>query len=104
MFVNTPFIKVYYSIHSADNISVSKYGFSVAKRAFPKATQRNKIKRLLRESWRLYKNDFADKLARKNLNGNFWFNFTGSQLPNFTEINQSMHSFITQFENKHEIN
>ena len=72
--------------------------------SFTKATDRNKIKRLLRESWRLHKNGFVEQLIQKNQKGIFWFNYIGKELPSFQDIDNSIQAFIAIFESKHEIN
>jgi ribonuclease P protein component len=104
LFVNTPKIKIFYSFQSNNDFVISQYGFSVAKKSFPKATDRNKIKRLLRESWRLHKNGFVEQLIQKNQKGIFWFNYIGKELPSFQDIDNSIQAFIAIFESKHEIN
>ncbi len=50
----------------------SKVGVSVSKRYFKKATDRNRIKRLLRESYRLNKERFADKFGQPVIAMLFW--------------------------------
>jgi ribonuclease P protein component len=46
-------LRVVWRLHPAGNLSVvSQTGFSVPKKKFRHAVDRNKVKRLLRESWR----------------------------------------------------
>ena len=61
-----------------------KVGFSVSKRNFKLAVHRNKIKRLLRESFRKNKYLFT-KEDRKHL---FMFVYVGKTIPTYTEINK----------------
>jgi ribonuclease P protein component len=58
--------------------------FSVSKRSFKKATHRNRIKRLMREAWRLQKNDLAPKIKDKNLQ--VFIIYTGNELPEYDLI------------------
>ncbi len=55
--------------------------FSVSKRHFKKATDRNRIKRLMREAWRLQKNDLTPTIKDKNLQ--VFIIYTGSELPEY---------------------
>ncbi len=53
-------------------ISNQKFGVSVSKRYFKKAVDRNRIKRLLRENYRLHKNMFTEKFGVHSLSMLFW--------------------------------
>jgi ribonuclease P protein component len=49
---HTPFFML---IQSKNNLNIARLGISVAKRYVPKAIERNKIKRVVREQFRLHK-------------------------------------------------
>ncbi|WP_080777224.1 ribonuclease P protein component [Chryseobacterium phocaeense] len=49
-----------------------KFGVSVSKRYFKKAVHRNRVKRLLRECYRLNKEQFKEAFGNKTLAMMFW--------------------------------
>ena len=63
-------------------------GFSVGKKIFKKAVQRNLIKRRMREAYRLNKNELYKKLGDKQLA--LFIIFIGKTIPDFNEIESSI--------------
>lgn len=55
-----PFI-LYYSVDNSSELSL-EVSFSTSKRKMPKAVYRNRMKRLMREAFRLQKESFLDNL------------------------------------------
>ena len=53
-------------------ISNQKFGVSVSKRYFKKAVDRNRIKRLLRETYRLNKEIFTEVFGENSISMIFW--------------------------------
>ncbi|WP_261510354.1 ribonuclease P protein component [Chryseobacterium paludis] len=53
-------------------IESSKFGVSVSKRYFKKAVNRNRVKRLLRECYRLHKDLFKESFGEKTIAMLFW--------------------------------
>jgi ribonuclease P protein component len=67
---------------------------SVPRRSFKKAVERNRIKRLIRESYRRNK-----AVVFNNTEGNFAFLFLylGKEIPTFKEVEQPMIGLLQQF-------
>jgi ribonuclease P protein component len=60
--------------------------FSVSKRYFKKATDRNRIKRLMREGWRLQKNILTEKINITGKTMTVFIIYTGNELPEYDFI------------------
>ena len=63
-----------------------KFGIGVSAKNFKKAVDRNRIKRLTREAWRLQKNEIRDKVKETQRQLNVFFIYTGRELPDFTTV------------------
>jgi ribonuclease P protein component len=108
-FVVAPF-KVYYLIpektptthHSPVTQSLSKgttqFGVGVSAKNFKKAVDRNRIKRLTRESYRLQKNSLHEKVASKNIQLNIFFIYTGKELPGYDEVYKKVGSALIKLD------
>ena len=69
-----------------ENETGLKAGFSASTKNFKKATDRNKIKRLMREAYRLQKNDLAFKISSANKALNLFFIYTGKEIPTYDAV------------------
>ena len=72
----------------------AKAGFSVSKRTFKKAVDRNRVKRLLREAYRLQKIDLLKTVETKEKGVHFFLTYTAKELPLFEEIYSVMGSAL----------
>jgi ribonuclease P protein component len=97
--------KVYYHFSPARESEVAaSILFSVGKKSFKKAVDRNKIKRLCRESYRLNKNPLIQALKSKNKKVDLAFIYVGKSIPDFQELQtrlvKSLHQLQERLETK----
>ena len=86
-FSNYPFRILWMNVENEDGL---KAGFSASTKNFKKATDRNKIKRLVREAYRLQKNDLAVQLSLNKKAINVFFIYTGKEVPTYDLIFEKM--------------
>lgn len=73
-----------------NDIKELQAGFGVSTRQFKKATDRNRIKRMMREAYRLQKNNLGLFLREKNLKLSVFILFTGNEMPAYNLIHTKM--------------
>ena len=73
-------------------------GFTVSTRYFKKAVDRNRIKRLMRESYRLQKNHLKAALEKKNKSLSVFFIYTADSLPKQEDINKKVAEALRKIE------
>jgi len=85
-FVVNPF-RVYFLVHGPSTMGHGlQFGVGVSAKNFKKAVDRNRIKRLTREAWRLQKNDLREKIKTTQKQLNIFFIYTSKELPEFTSV------------------
>lgn len=80
-------------------------GVSASKKHFRRAVHRNRIKRLLREAYRLQKASLSETLRSKKLQAHIFFLFMDKSLPDFGAITTAMGKCLSSLEkaaHKHE--
>jgi ribonuclease P protein component len=77
-----------------------QFGVGVSSKNFKRAVDRNRIKRLTREAWRLQKNELKDKLKISNKQLNVFLIYTGKELPDFPTVKDKVAIALKKLSNK----
>ncbi|KJD34048.1 ribonuclease P [Tamlana nanhaiensis] len=93
-----PLRLVYLSTSFKDNVK-AKTGVSVSKRNFKTAVARNRIKRLMREAYRLNKPNIFNNLTTPHA---FMILYIGKDKPDYALIDKKMKQLFDKFSNKNE--
>ena len=80
----------------AANNEKLQVGVTVSSRNFKKAVDRNRIKRLMREAWRLQKNELQLSPLLTHQSLKVFLIFTGKELPEHAMIYQKIGAVITR--------
>ena len=89
-------VKVLYDY--TENAVPLQAGVTVSSRRFKKAVDRNRIKRILREVYRLQKVPLQSLLQRQNISLALFLIYTGKELPVFTELFEKMKIILQKLE------
>jgi ribonuclease P protein component len=73
-------------------------GFTVSTRNFKKAVHRNRIKRLMRECYRLQKNQLKALLLENHKNVAIFFVYTGNKMPEYNLVFEKIKTALQKLE------
>lgn len=83
-------IKVLYDFVELKDATNLQCGVTVSSRNFKKAVHRNRVKRVVREAYRLHKPALHNMLQQRNLQMAVFIIYVNKALPNFNEVNDKM--------------
>jgi ribonuclease P protein component len=86
-------VKVLYAYTDATSAAV-KTGVGVSSRYFKKATDRNRVKRLLRETYRTEKAPLLEVIQTQSLSLNVFLLYVDKSLPEYTNLKKVMNTVI----------
>ncbi len=91
-----PFRVIY--LFTVDNTSFLQAGFAVSSKTFKRAVDRTRIKRLMREAYRLQKKPLQNILEQKQKSIVAFIVFTGKELPVFSDTKVKILSLLQRLE------
>lgn len=91
-------IKVFYLPVKEEFAAMIQAGVGVSARNFKKAVDRNRIKRLLRECYRLNKTLLHTTAKNKEKKMAFFFLYIGKEIPDYAMLDEKMKTVITKLE------
>ena len=97
-FTIAPF-RIFYLFQDGQRSTINSqllFGVGASSRNFKTAVERNRIKRLTKEAYRLQKNTLQDKLKEQNRKLNVFFIYTGKELPLYTDVYNSINMTLTK--------
>ena len=92
----SPAVQAIPATHSASSQAPLQAGFGAGSRHFKKAVDRNRIKRLSREAYRLQKQPLVDVLAEKKRSMALFFVYTGKELPDHDTVKAKIGVLLQQ--------
>jgi len=90
-FIISPF-RVYYTSSKTG----LKFGVGVSSKKFKSAVDRNRIKRLTREAYRLQKKTLKEKLNASRSGLNVFFIYTAKELPEYKQMFEKISSILNR--------
>lgn len=88
-FLKSP-IRVLWMFSDKELLFPAQIMFTVPKKSFKKSTDRNRIKRLMREAYRMNKSQIYEPLSSKGVYVIVAFIYTGNRLPEWKDINDKI--------------
>lgn len=90
--ISIPPFRVYYNLSKRENENRKteqlQFGVGVSAKNFKKAVDRNRIKRLIKEAYRLQKLSLKEKIKESDKSLSVFFIFTGKELPDFKVVKE----------------
>ncbi|MEO5561833.1 MAG: ribonuclease P protein component [Chitinophagaceae bacterium] len=92
-FAVNPF-RVYY-LFDTTAVASLQFGAGVSSKHFKKAVDRNRVKRLMKEAWRLQKNPLSTLIKEQNKHLSVFFIYTGKELPDYKDVHEKTGKIIS---------
>ena len=79
-----------------ENKTPLSFGVAVSNKNFKKAVDRNRIKRLTREAWRLQKNELKNELIARSSSLNLFLIYTAKALPVYIDVKENVQKILSR--------
>jgi len=96
-------IRVTYQIVPSSE-TIVQVGVTAGKKYFKRAVDRNRIKRLIREAYRLQKSNLVDLLKQKHLSAYLFFVYTDKTVSSFSTVKEAMNKCLNRLQKLSEQN
>jgi ribonuclease P protein component len=90
--------KVLY-LFNTEEAAALRAGFTVSSRTFKKAVDRNRIKRLTKEAYRINKLPLLNHLQAHQLSMSVFFLYTGKELPEYQQVTKKIELILQRLTN-----
>lgn len=80
-----------------DSQAPSKVAFMASKKRFHHAVDRNRVKRLMREAYRLNRQEFA---FPEGVSANICLMFVGTELPTYAQVEEAVCTILKDLQSK----
>ena len=90
--------RIFY-LYKEDKKTSLQFGVGVSSRNFKNAVDRNRIKRMIREAYRLQKLGLQNRVKEKNGELNLFVIYTGKEVPVYTEVHDKMKKVVDKLYN-----
>ena len=91
-------LRVFYLAELNESNKGLLFGAGVSTKNFKKATDRNRVKRLIRESFRLQKIELKTFTSGKNLKLDVFFIYTGKEISEYKEVYENMGAALNKLQ------
>lgn len=78
------------------DLTAVQVAFVIKKKRMGRAVDRNRVRRLLREAYRLNKHELYEKVKQANTQLALVIIYQSSEIPTFSEINKKMQTLLKQ--------